>query len=111
MIGDRLPGVGQADAAAEEQVAQPLEALVADRERAGVLEEEVALLREEQREAGEVHLLLVDFRLGEVGVDRDVEGEAGLEAVLHVEPDVADAARDEAAPGPVAASAADDRTA
>src|SRR6185436_13485860 len=39
------------------------------------VEEEVALLRIEQREAGEVHLPLVHLGLREVGVDRQVRAE------------------------------------
>ena len=63
---NRLAVVADADAAAEEQVDL---AGVADREEAGVLEEERPLLREEQVEAVEVHLLIVDLDLREVGVD------------------------------------------
>ena len=39
----------------------------AEREVAGVLEEEVALLGKEQVEARQVHLLLIDFDLREIG--------------------------------------------
>ena len=59
-------------------------------EQVRVLEEEVALLGIEQAEARQVDLLLVDFDLREVGVDRDVEVEAGGDAVARVEADVAD---------------------
>ncbi len=44
-------------------------------EDAAPLEEEVALLGEEQAEAREVHLLLVDLHLREVGVDGEVGGQ------------------------------------
>ena len=44
----------------------------AERERALVLEEELALLRKEQAEAREVDLLLVGFDLREVGVVGEV---------------------------------------
>ncbi len=63
---DRLAVVANADAAAEEQIDLTG---IADREEAGVLEEERPLLGEEQREAIEVDLLIVDLDLGEVGVD------------------------------------------
>ena len=46
---------------------------VAEVEDAGVLEEELALLREEQAELRQVDLLLVGFGLREVGIDGDVE--------------------------------------
>src|SRR6185295_5706550 len=59
-------------------------ALDAHREEARVLEEERALLREEQREAVEVHLLFVRFDLREVRVDREVEGQARGRAPLEV---------------------------
>ena len=59
------------------------------RERAEAFEEEVALLREEQVEARQVDLLLVDFDLREVGVDRQVGGDVLRDAVLHVAADAA----------------------
>ena len=64
---DRLTVRPDADAAAEEE----LDLLGdADREQAGVLEEEGPLLGKEEVEAVEVDLLLVDLDLGEVGVVR-----------------------------------------
>ena len=57
----------------------------AELEDARVLEEEVALLGEEQAEARQVDLLLVGFDLREVGVDREVPRQPGRDAVLHVE--------------------------
>ena len=44
----------------------------------------------EQAEAGQVHLLLVDLHLREVGVEGDVHVEAGGDAVARIETDVAD---------------------
>ena len=49
------------------------------------LEEEVALLGKHHREAGEVDLLLVHLHLREVGVDGEVGGQVGVDAVLRVE--------------------------
>src|SRR5205823_4017126 len=48
---------------------------VAEVEHPGVLEEELALLRKEQAELREVHLLLVGFRLREIWLHGDVEGQ------------------------------------
>ena len=45
---------------------------------------------EEQIEPVEVDLLLVDLDLGEVGVDGQIEGDAGRHAVLEVAADVAE---------------------
>ena len=74
-IGTGRPAF-EADAAAEEQdrrvavaVARP-RPVAAEIEDALALEEELALLREEQAEAREVDLLLVVFDLREVGVVR-----------------------------------------
>ena len=53
------------------------------------LEEEVALLREEQAEARQVHLLLVDLDLRKVGVHRQVERHVAGDAVFRVDADVA----------------------
>ena len=84
---DGLAVVGEADAPAEEQLHL---ARVAHREEPGVLEEERALLGKEQVEAIEVHLLVVDLDLGEVGVDGAVDREARRDGVLQVAPDVAE---------------------
>ena len=58
-------------------------------EHAAAFEEELALLRQEQVEARQVDLLLVDLDLREVGVDGEVGGEIRGDAVLHVAADVA----------------------
>ncbi len=66
-IGNRLAVRAEADPPAEEELdllRHP------DREEAGVLEEEGALLGEEEVEAVEVDLQLVHLDLGEVGVVR-----------------------------------------
>ncbi len=81
MIGIACAVVADADAAAEEQIDFTG---IADAEEAGVLEEERALLREEQREAIEVDLLIVDFDLREVGVDGGIERQARRDAVFQV---------------------------
>ena len=57
-------------------------------EGGGVLEEEGPLFGEEEREAGQVDLLVVRLHLGEVGVRGQVHGEVRGDAPLHVEPDV-----------------------
>ncbi len=92
-----LPGRRQADAAREEQqhllfrrreprVAEPrLARDVAEVEHPGVLEEELALLGEEQAELRQVHLLLVGLGLREIGLRGDVEGQRRRDAVLDVE--------------------------
>ena len=76
-----------AQPAAAAQVAR--RAAAGEVEDAAALEEEVALLGEEQVEAGQVHLLLVDLDLREVGVVGEVGDEVGGDAVLHVEADLA----------------------
>ena len=58
-------------------------------EDAGVLQEEVALLREVQREPGQVRLQLVDFDLGEVRVPGQVERQRAGDSPLQVESVVA----------------------
>ena len=82
-----LAVVVDADAAAEEQVDF---ARVAHREEAGVLQEERPLLGEEQVEAIEVHLLVVDLHLREVGVVGAVERQAGRDVVLGVDAHLAE---------------------
>ena len=71
---DRLAGRGQADSPAEEQIGldrgRREGAAGAHLEQAGVLEEEVALLGKEEAEPRQVHLLLVDLDLREIGVVR-----------------------------------------
>ena len=66
---------------------QPGAGAAGERERAGALEEEVALLGEEQVEAGQVDLLFVHLDLREVGVHRQVGGEVLGEPVLDVAAD------------------------
>ena len=63
--------------------------LIAEAEQVGALQEELALLREEQREAAGVDLLLVRFRFGEVRVVGEEAGERRVEVVLEVETRVA----------------------
>ena len=48
-------------------------AAAAEAEVAGVLDEEVALFRKEQAETRQVHLLLIDLDLREIGAIRGVE--------------------------------------
>src|SRR5690606_17194382 len=79
---DDLAGRAQADAPREERPAVlrqrvqprdlrlPLAADAAELEYVGLAQEEVALLGEEQPEAREVDLPVVDLGRGEVGVDR-----------------------------------------
>ena len=88
---DRLAGSDKADPPAEEEAhvlrsgsaarrrvaaAATLAADIAELEDALVLEEEIALLGEEQVEPREVDLLLVGFDLREVGVDGEVPARA-----------------------------------
>src|SRR6185295_12338774 len=54
-------------------------------EQPAAFQEEIALFRIGQREARKVHLLLVDFDLGKIGVHRRIGGEIGGDAVLGVE--------------------------
>ena len=58
-------------------------------EDAGVLQEEIALLGEVERKAGQVRLLFVDFDLGEVGVVGQVERQGTSHAPLEIEAAVA----------------------
>ena len=69
--------VVEADAAAEEQIrrvagsrCQAGAGAPGEGEHAEILEEEIALLGKEQVEPRQVDLLLVDFHLREVGVER-----------------------------------------
>ena len=81
--------LAQADLPAEEQqrhVARAVAGLhAAEVEDALAFDEEVALLGEEQAEAGEVDLLQVFFDLREVGAQGGVEDQAAGQAVLEVE--------------------------
>ncbi len=81
--------LAQPDLPAEEQqrhVARAVAGLhAAEVEDALALDEEVALLGEEQAEAGQVDLLQVLFHLGEVGPHGGVEDQAAGQPVLEVE--------------------------
>ena len=55
----------------------------------GVLEEELALLRKEQAEARQVHLLLVGFDLREVGVVGEVRRSVLGDGIPRVDADLA----------------------
>ena len=78
-------GVAAADEPAAKIAADAVNRHAAEGERALVLQEEVAFLREEQIEPREVDLLFVGLHLGEVGVDRQVGDQALRDRVLHVE--------------------------
>lgn len=81
----RLAVGREADPAGVEDLA---EFLLAEAGEADPLEEEVALLGEEDREAGQVHALRVGLHLREVGPERGVEDERRRDADLRVEPRV-----------------------
>src|SRR4030095_13895025 len=49
------------------------------------IEKEIALLWKQQREAREIDLPLVDFRLGKVGVHRQIGSKARRDAIEHIE--------------------------
>ena len=104
--------LGQSDAPREEhlQVALGLAAAApphSELENAGALEEELALLREEQRKAGQVDDGFVDFGLGKVGVGRDLGGETrGQAEPGHLEAGVGNTGVP-AGRGRIAAAAAD----
>ena len=77
-IDDRLRLTAvKADAAAEERT------LVAGREleKVGAVEEELTLLRKEQRKAREVGAALIDFGLREIGVDGEVRFQRGRDEI------------------------------
>ena len=79
-----LAVVADADAAAEEDLDLPRPP---HRKQPGVFQEEGTFLREEQVEAIQVDLLLVDLHLREVGVVGRVERHARGDAVLQVDAD------------------------
>ena len=83
--GDRHAARADADPPAEEEVHRTAPA---HGEVPGVLQEEGALLREEQVESGEVDLLVVHLHLGEVGVVGQIEVQAGGDADLGVQAEV-----------------------
>ena len=82
---DRLTKLRNTDTAREEQINR---LRLTELKGVRVLEEERPLLGEEDREPGQVHLLLVGLDLREVGVDRRVERQVGAHAPLEVEPDI-----------------------
>ena len=82
---DRLTKLRNTDTAREEQVNR---LRLAELKGLRVLEEERPLLGEEDREPGQVDLLLVGLDLREVGVDRRVERQVGAHAPLDVQPDI-----------------------
>ena len=94
-----VAGIAEADAAAEERVDDQIRAEVRvvlavvpagarararEVEEGRAVEEEIAFLRIEQREARQVHLALVDLRLREVGIDRQVRAERRRRVVEEV---------------------------
>ena len=83
-----VPRSSQADAPREERHDRFV-GLAREIEEARPLEEEVALLLEEQRKPREVDAALIDFGLGEIGVDADVRAQRRREVVERVEADVA----------------------
>ena len=82
-IGHRRDVRRQADAAGVEE---PGPAAGDEVEDAAPLLEEAALLGVEQREAVEVHLLVVRLHLGEVGVGGEVERQGARQRVADVQP-------------------------
>src|SRR6185295_4240425 len=80
----RPAAAGGAASSAATTTAGPLDS-GAELEHAGILQEEVPFFRKEQAETRQVHLLLVGFNLGKVGVDREVPGQAARESVFRVE--------------------------
>ena len=76
------PFVGEADAPGVEELVVFAEG---EAEGRGPLLEELTLLGKEEAEAVEVHLQRVGLHLGEVGIDRQIQGEVAGEPVLHVE--------------------------
>ena len=85
---DRLPQGVDADAPSEEEIDRLWRAR---REDAGVFQEEGAFLRKEQRKAGEIRALLIDFDLREVRVVGQIESQAGRHTVFDLSADIAPA--------------------
>src|SRR5262245_22538383 len=54
------------------------------RKDAESLEKEIALLRKEQVETCQVHLLLIDFHLREVRLEREISRQIFIDAVFHI---------------------------
>ena len=67
-----------------EQAVAPASVVVED---SGSLLKELSLLGEEQRESGQIHLLVVCFYLRKVGVDRQIEREVVCDIVLKIDAD------------------------
>ena len=110
--GRRIPGWEHARRRVEDCPRGPAEAAEAGHppevEDALALEEELALLREEQAEPRQVDLLLVDLHLREVGVVGEVRRQVLGQAVLHVDAAVSVAVvRDRGRDGPVGVERAD----
>src|SRR5207244_3299639 len=84
-----LTSVLEADSPAVEQCRRIAAGPSSEIEDALVLQEEIALLRKEEAEAGEVDLLLIRFDLCEVGVVGQVGGEPARHAHLYVETAIA----------------------
>src|SRR6185312_287101 len=79
---------GQADVARVERGETAVEVAVhvaaVEGEEAAAVQEELALLREEQREAAQVYLLRIRFGLGEVRIDRQRPFQLRREVVFHL---------------------------
>jgi hypothetical protein len=96
----RTAALVETDAAAEEwceinRRPSPTAAVAAisEVEEQRSVEEEIAFLRKEEREAREIRLSLIDFRLREVGIDGEVRPQAGGEVVEQIDPDISVAVR------------------
>src|SRR4051794_25626299 len=68
-------------AAEEEQVRVSFEGEV---ENAGIFQEELSLLWEEELVWGQIELLCIDVRIGEISIDREIGNKIGAKAQLHV---------------------------
>ena len=84
--GLRRAAGGESNASAEERVDDEVAAeRAAKRKERRPVEEEVSLLGKEQREAGEIHLPLIDLGLREVGVHGEDAAQAGRRTVEHID--------------------------
>jgi hypothetical protein len=70
-------------------VEEPLASAGGEVEDAAAFLEEAPPLGKEERKAVEVDLLVIRFDLGEVGIDREVEGEVSGKRVAHVDAELA----------------------
>jgi hypothetical protein len=119
-----VAAIAEADAAAEERVDDQIRAEVRvvlavvpagarararEVEEGRAVEEEIAFLRIEQREARQVHLALVDLRLREVGIDRQVRAERRRRVVEEVNTCLAGSRRSFVARGRILRAAEDVR--